>query len=555
MFSKALFKQSTKANSMRWMTITLATCIMLMVIIIVLGSINVAGINESLRNVFENANQEASIKTNAVDAYDLYLDSVDISHALNGYANGNQTMDSQQESSLGSIWNIAANEYETALADFEEEKGGVATAEEKQTIRKNLAPQLIDYFEGNGVDTSSLGFERDQLEKMLVCLMRAYDGHHIRYESGKGQEFIAAAKDVLKNAYLFQVEEVSYATAMQRENATEEFGTATATAMKDMAAAAMANYHGDGSAANHNKPEYYEAASVAASTLLAQMAEYIAPAEYTAQEIAAFQISVKVIGENAINTYQTWMNAGVEKAEARSIATQSISDQIPEDVQKTLQDLGGMDVSGLIVGEMFYKMAGLLLPMVFVITTANGLLAGQVDSGAMAYVLSTPTKRRAVTLTQMLYLVVAVVSMYAALTVTSIVTLAVVGADFGISLVDLLLLNVGAAVTMLSISGFCFMCSAIFNRSKHSMSMGGGLSIFFLVCTILGLFGSTAMPQALRIGAMDAFNYLSLISLFDTTAILNGGLSFIWKLVVLAAVGAICFVIGLIKFEKKDLPL
>ena len=52
MFSKALFKQSTKANSMRWMTITLATCIMLMVIIIVLGSINVAGINESLRNVF-----------------------------------------------------------------------------------------------------------------------------------------------------------------------------------------------------------------------------------------------------------------------------------------------------------------------------------------------------------------------------------------------------------------------------------------------------------------------------------------------------------------------
>ena len=63
------------------------------------------------------------------------------------------------------------------------------------------------------------------------------------------------------------------------------------------------------------------------------------------------------------------------------------------------------------------------------------------------------------------------------------------------------------------------------------------------------------MPQALRIGAMDVFNYLSLISLFDTTAILNGGLSFIWKLVVLAAVGAICFVIGLIKFEKKDLPL
>src|SRR5699024_5117774 len=96
-----------------------------------------------------------------------------------------------------------------------------------------------------------------------------------------------------------------------------------------------------------------------------------------------------------------------ELALAKGEAIKSISDQIPQKVGEALTELGNMDMYGLIIGSIFYRIAGLLLPMVFVIMTANALLAGQVDSGSMAYVLSTPTKRRAVTVTQMTYLITA----------------------------------------------------------------------------------------------------------------------------------------------------
>ena len=194
--------------------------------------------------------------------------------------------------------------------------------------------------------------------------------------------------------------------------------------------------------------------------------------------------------------------------------------------------------------------------MVFVIMVSNNLLAGQVDSGSMAYVLSTPTKRRTVTTTQMAYLLFALFSMFALLTVVSVISVWVVGGNaFAINYGEILLFNAGAFLTMFAIAGYCFMCSAIFNRTKYSLSIGGGISIFMLVCTILGLFGSDVVPSAMRIDQMNFFNYLSIISLFETTTILSGGLNYLIGFGILAAIGIVTFIVGTFCFDKKDLPL
>ena len=87
------------------------------------------------------------------------------------------------------------------------------------------------------------------------------------------------------------------------------------------------------------------------------------------------------------------------------------------------------------------------------------------------------------------------------------------------------------------------------------MSIGGGISLFFLVATILGLFGSKVIPSAMRIDAMNCFNYISLITLFDTNSIIAGTTTFIWKWAILLAVGVVAYIIGIKKFNKKDLPL
>ena len=555
MINRALFKQSSKANFMRWLTITLSTSLMLMIVIIVLGSINLAGIRDSLKMVFTNANEESILKETALDSYDVYLTSVDAQHALVGLSTGNQTL-GENEENFKIFWDTIAGQYEIAVEDFTDEVGREPNDEEKAQIRETLAPQIIEYMTTHGVDASSLGFEVATIEQALVSFMKAYDGNHLKYvDSASQQEFFINASPILAAAYLDQVGNMAYAKAMARQDATEQLALSMKTSATQMAAYAMASYQGNGDNATYNRADYQLPAKQFTNNMLYQMGQYLAPAEYTEEQIKQFQVSLKVIANSSIETYEIWIAEGATKDVARTEATKSISDQIPEGVAKALTELGNMDISGLMVGSMFFRMAGLLLPIVFVITTANGLLAGQVDSGSMAYVLSTPTRRRTVTVTQMTYLLSSIVAMFAVLTVSSLITMACIGANFGISLGELALLNLGAMITTIAIGAFCFMCSAVFNRSKHSISIGGGLSIFSLVCTILGLFGSNMMPEAIRISAMNVFNYVSVITLLDTSSILDGTTTFVWKLAILAVFAAVCFIIGIKRFDKKDLPL
>ena len=231
-------------------------------------------------------------------------------------------------------------------------------------------------------------------------------------------------------------------------------------------------------------------------------------------------------------------------------------DKLPENVSKSLTELGDLNIYSLVIGEIFYRIAGLLLPMIFVIMCSNNLISSQVDSGSMAYVLSTPTKRRTVTLTQITYLVSSIFIMCCLTTITSVACLAIVKtSEITLTYSQILLFNLGLFITLFAISGICFLSSCWFNRSKRAMAVGGGISMFFLVATILGLFGSKVMPSAIRIEAMNYFNYVSIITLFDTMSIIDGSLTFLWKWAVLLVIGIATYVVGVIKFNKKDLPL
>ena len=229
---------------------------------------------------------------------------------------------------------------------------------------------------------------------------------------------------------------------------------------------------------------------------------------------------------------------------------------LPEEVAEALQEVGSADLYNLIVGSIFYKMAGLLLPIIYVIMVSNSLIAGQVDSGSMAYVLSTSTKRDEVTFTQAAFLILSISAMMLMTTLTSVICLAIVSSpDITLTYGQLILMNLGAFMVLLAISGLCFMTSCIFNRSKKAMAIGGGLSMFFLVATMLGLFGSPVLPSVIRLSALNFFNYVTIISLFDTISIIEGTLAFLWKFAILLVMAGICYAVGFVKFRKKDLPL
>ena len=54
---------------------------------------------------------------------------------------------------------------------------------------------------------------------------------------------------------------------------------------------------------------------------------------------------------------------------------------------------------------------------------------------------------------------------------------------------------------------------------------------------------------------MNYFNYASIISFFNVTSIIDGTLEWIKGVVFLFAIGIICYIIGILKFDRKDLPL
>ena len=145
--------------------------------------------------------------------------------------------------------------------------------------------------------------------------------------------------------------------------------------------------------------------------------------------------------------------------------------------------------------------------------------------------------------------------MFSLTTVTGCICLAIVGSKVSLTYGKLVLLNVGAFLVLFALSGLCFLTSCWFDRSKRSMSIGGGLSIFSLVAAMLGLFGSPVIPSVVRLDALNNFNYVTIITLFDAISIIDGTLTFLWKFAILLVLGVIGYVVGSIKFTKKDLPL
>ncbi len=524
MFSKALFKQSMKANWVKWTCVTIATCVMLAIVIIVLGSLAIDNIRGSLKNVFQQANQEATLKESVVDSYELYLNTMDF------------------EVSLNSMNNFLTN---------------ISTAVEN-TYNGDREATVESLYSSFGNYTSMFNFSESELRQFLTIVVIAYEND------------ASITVTTLEKAYAQYVYETALETYMQEEDATIESATANAISAKTFVESVIAIYNNESYTYDENTIKS-EATEFVLQVIYDQVYEmYITDGtEASEEEILTakmYAVSSKVIASNAITTYEIWITEYTNlypnldedsiKEYAREQATASLSEQIDEDVAAALQELGNMDIYGLIIGNIFYRIAGILLPMVYVIMVANGLLAGQVDSGSMAYVLSTPTKRRTVTVTQMIYLILSLLAMFVLVTVVSVISVWIVGGnDFTINFAEILLLNLGAYLTMFAFAGFCFMCSSIFNRSKYSLSIGGGISIFMLVCTILGLFGSSVVPSAMRIDQMNFFNYLSIITLFDATSILSGGLVYLWKFSILALIGIVTFIVGVFAFEKKDLPL
>lgn len=228
---------------------------------------------------------------------------------------------------------------------------------------------------------------------------------------------------------------------------------------------------------------------------------------------------------------------------------------IDPDMLETLQT---MDTTALF-NQMDYTVMGLLPIFLFVVIVGNSLIVNQVDRGSMAYVLSTPTKRSAVTTTQTIFMIVVPFLMTA---VTCIVRLIASQAFLdNYDAKEIIVLYLGMYILVEAVSGICYLGSCIFNQSSKAMAFGGGLTVWFFIASILGLFGNENMVKmGFGAEALNVFNKMTLVGLYDVSSISTIGSSdvdytFVWKLAILAIISVVCYIAGNTVFKKKDLPL
>lgn len=241
-----------------------------------------------------------------------------------------------------------------------------------------------------------------------------------------------------------------------------------------------------------------------------------------------------------------------------------------------IQAMSQMDLNS-ILAELIYKITGVLLPMIYVIISSNKLVSAQVNDGSMAYVLSTPTNRKTVVRTQYFFLLLSIIAMYIAITVSAVAsegisTLIVAQKGNPVKWIPVrtLLFCLGSFVAMFGISGICFGASCFFNKQAYSIAVGGGICVLSFICCIMGLFGNEAfVAVGIGVKSMYYFNYLSLFYLIDTSSMSSlcnalfvkdveltaNCFNWIWELGILLVIGIVFAYVGGRRFVKKDLPL
>lgn len=546
MFSKALFKQSCKANGVMWTIITFAVCFMLACVMLISGNGNIGETKNAIEDTIIQKEIDAAIEERAINYYSLsdsalttfdkeYIAAFDKAEYLKTVAAlmaGGKSESEAKTAAASKYYGVAALKVNFAAEQKAVDLGYGDDKEKTQEIvgvsMFALNPELIE--EGSKtLYNAYLGKTEDILDAYDVTSLVVYA------MQDKGEEYITSIE---RRDYVSTRAEKAGANFLALNIVSEE-------AVDEMIKT-LSSYGVDRAKYDSFGYNYENVKKLARNTVIT----YSNRLEYELSELDKKYAAGGFASEEEYKAAAEKTNADLIKA-----ISGSLLDSLPSEVSDALEDIGQADLYTLIVGSIFYKLAGLLLPIIYTIMASNNLISGQVDSGSMAYVLSTSIKRKTVAFTQAVYLVGSLLAMFLLTTATGCVCLAIVGTDIGLTYGKLLLLNLGAFLVLFALSGLNFFTSCYFDRSKRSMAIGGGLSIFALVAAMLGLFGSPVIPKVVRLDSLNYFNYTTIISMFDVVSIMDGTTVFVWKFAILAALGLIGLIAGSLKFTKKDLPL
>lgn len=610
MFSKALFKQSCKANGVMWTIITFAVCFMLACVMLITGNGGIGDTKNAIEDTIIVKEIDASIEKRALSYYQISMDGLTEFDKLEA----KNTKDSLTYLVSMSTWSNSIPNRNDYSSD-QEYMLAMQAWNNNKPIANNKASILLlnSYTEWNNNKPKLEDYKSE--DEYNVALKTWSEANPMTQVGAISASTMVSIEEIQDYMYEYALNINSNYTKDTTE-AKEILGVVMYSIVPDKIEGFDDEFYTKN---NEIKPESYDYVSIAQHIASNDIDEYLISKErqnylkdrsqecnsiflasnlskdetvkIMVNELSSFGVtqekydsfgynysSIKHMSITSIITFRNRLDYEISLLDNKlnnneisldeynkqvkittedlvSEISSSLLSSLPSEVSDALQEVGQLDLFSLVVGSIFYKLAGLLLPIIFMIMASNNLISGQVDSGSMAYILSTSTKRRTVVFTQAVYLIGSLFCMFSLTTITGCVCLSLIKADVDLTYTKLIYLNLGAFFVLFCLSGLCFLTSCWFDRSKRSMAIGGGLSIFALVAAMLGLFGSQVIPSVVRLDSLNYFNWATIISLFDVISIIDGTNTFIYKYAILFGLGLIGYIIGSERFIKKDLPL
>jgi ABC-2 type transport system permease protein len=194
-------------------------------------------------------------------------------------------------------------------------------------------------------------------------------------------------------------------------------------------------------------------------------------------------------------------------------------------------------MSGYMYGFLIF-----LFPMVLSIVVNHRIVAGHVDSGAMAYLLASPNSRTKIIVTQAVFSILANVLLFI---VYGLLGLAISEMLFPgqMDILGFMFLNLYTIILYLALGGIIFFFSSIANDKSVSLGFVIGIPVAFLIFQMLSEADES----------LSLFKYFTLFSLFDPNKIGVDSV-FVWgSILVMIVISVVSYGASIIIFNKKNL--
>lgn len=225
-------------------------------------------------------------------------------------------------------------------------------------------------------------------------------------------------------------------------------------------------------------------------------------------------------------------------------AMEDMFNLLPEGMLKAFGfDNLGTNMTGYL-GHYFYGFIMMVFPIIYIVIAGNKLIAKHVDSGSMAYLLTTPNTRIRIAVTQAVYLLTSL----AVILVVDVGILILMSEAMHPGLLDIgkfLGLNLVAYLTLAVVCGISFFFSCLFSDTRYSLAFGAGLPVVFLVAKMVSEISAD----------VEWIRFLSVYSVVNIDRILEDGTYVAVASLILFGVVLVLFGAAIRIFDKKSLAI